>query len=324
MDGSIRPDAAPHVKVRRIGGNIGAEISGVNLGKLTNAEFAVIHDALVRHEVIVLRDQDITIDQQMDFGRRFGDLSIHPFSPNLDDKREVIVLDNHKDNPPHLTDQWHADETFRAAPPLGTILRAKVSPEIGGDTLFSSMTAAYAGLSEPMKRYIHGMEALHDFKPWRPLFTSSEAHQKKLREIEAKWPPQWHPVVRVHPISGRRILNVSAQFCVKLRGLRDDESDMMLKFLYSRAAIPEYQMRVSWRPNTVVMWDNRAVQHYAVHDYYPSRRTMERVTVAGDPVLGASGPYTAEEDVGPLPDGKGATIAPPGKRPIREFERGGY
>jgi taurine dioxygenase len=98
----------------------------------------------------------------------------------------------------------------------------------------------------------------------------------------------------------------------------------MLRFLYSRAAIPEYQMRVSWRPNTVVMWDNRAVQHYAVHDYYPSRRTMERVTVAGDPVLGVSGPYTPEADVGPLPDGKGAVIAPPGKRPIREFERGAY
>ena len=126
-------DGAPYetIAVEKLTPIIGAEISGVDLGKLSDAEFAVIHDALVRHEVIVFRDQDITIEAQMDFGRRFGELSIHPFSPNPDDKREVIVLDNHKDNPPHLTDQWHADETFRTAPPLGTILRAKVSPEIG-------------------------------------------------------------------------------------------------------------------------------------------------------------------------------------------------
>ncbi len=325
MDTHVSSEAAAHIKVTPINGNIGAEISGVDLRRaLSPAEATAIRAALVKHEVIVLRDQDITLDQQMEFGRLFGDLSIHPFSPNLDDKREVIVLDYGKDNPPHLTDQWHADETFREAPPLGTILRARVVPDVGGDTLFSSMTAAYTGLSERMKAYIHGLEALHDFKPWRPLFTSAEAHQKKLREIEAQFPNPWHPVVRVHPVSGRRILNVNAQFCVRIKGLKDDESSMILQYLYSRAAIPEYQLRVKWQPHTIVMWDNRAVQHYAPHDYYPQRRTMERVTVAGDPVVGVEGPYTPEEGVGPLPDGKGAKIAPPGKRPIREFERGLY
>jgi taurine dioxygenase len=318
-------EAAPHVKVTPLNGNIGAEIAGVDLRRgLSPAAFAVVHAALVKHEVIVLRDQDITLDQQMAFGRLFGELSIHPFSPNLDDKREVIVLDYSKDNPPHLTDQWHADETFRTAPPLGTILRARVVPDIGGDTLFASMTAAYTGLSERMKQYIHGLEALHDFKPWRPLFTSSEAHQKKLRQIEARFPNPWHPLVRVHPVSGRRILFANAQFCVRIKGLKDDESDMILRYLYSRAAIPEYQLRVRWQPNTVVMWDNRSVQHYAAHDYYPQRRTMERVTVAGDPMIGVSGPYTPEDGVGPLPDGKSARIAPPGERPIREFERDLY
>jgi taurine dioxygenase len=175
-----------------------------------------------------------------------------------------------------------------------------------------------------MKQYIHGLEALHDFKPWRPLFTSAEAHQKKLREIEARYPNPWHPVVRLHPVSKRRILNVNAQFCVRLKGLRDDESQMVLDYLYRRAAIPEYQLRVKWQPDTVVMWDNRSVQHYAAHDYYPQRRTMERVTVAGDPVIGVSGPYTPEGGVAALPDGKGARIAAPGKRPIREFERDLY
>jgi taurine dioxygenase len=314
--------SAADLQVIRLGGNIGAEIRGVDLRRpMDEPTFRRIHDAFVRHEVLVFRDQDITLDQQIAFAQRFGSLSIHPFSPNLDDRREVIVLDYSADNPPALTDQWHADETFRACPPMATVLRARVVPEYGGDTLFASMTAAYHGLSERMKRYIHGLEALHDFRPWRGLFTGSEAHQRKLRELEAQWPNPWHPVVRVHPVTGRRVINVNPQFVVKLRGLKDDESRMILEHLYSRATIPEYQLRVKWAPDTVVMWDNRSVHHYAPHDYYPQRRTMERVTIAGDEVIGVTGDYTPEEGLGALPDGKGVRPAPVGKRPTREFER---
>jgi taurine dioxygenase len=317
-----RPEDAGPFALRRLGGNIGAEIDGVDLSKpLSDAQFEALHAAFVRHEVLVFRDQDITLEQQMDFGRRFGELSIHPFSPNLDDKREVIVLDYSADNPPALTDQWHADETFRMAPPALTILRAKVVPEYGGDTLFASMTAAYTGLSERMKQYIHGLEAIHDFKPWRHLFTSSEAHQARLRQLEREYPNPSHPVVRIHPVSGRRVINVNAQFTQRIAGLKDDESQMILNHLYSRAAIPEYQLRVRWAPHTVVMWDNRSTQHYAPHDYYPQRRTMNRVTVKGDPVVGVQGPYTPEEGVAPLPDGHHVKPASGARRPVREFER---
>ncbi|KQT08130.1 TauD/TfdA dioxygenase family protein [Ramlibacter sp. Leaf400] len=309
-------------EVVRLGGNIGAEIRGLDLRKpLAREQFEALNAAFVKHEVIVLRDQDITLEEQMAFGRMFGELSIHPFSPNLDDQREVIVLDYSADNPPALTDQWHSDETFRAAPPAATILRAKVVPEYGGDTLFASMTAAYTGLSERMKQYIHGLEAVHDFKPWRHLFSSSEAHQRRLRELEQEFPNPSHPLVRIHPVTGRRILNCNAQFTTKIKGLKDDESQMVLNYLYGRAAIPEFQLRVKWQPHTVVMWDNRSTQHYAPHDYYPQRRTMNRVTITGDAVVGVSGPYTPEEGVAPLPDGHGVKVAPPGKRPIREFER---
>jgi taurine dioxygenase len=309
-------------EVVRLGGNIGAEIRGLDLRKpMPRQQFEALNAAFVKHEVLVFRDQDITLEEQMAFGQLFGDLSIHPFSPNLDDKREVIVLDYSADNPPALTDQWHSDETFRAAPPAATILRAKVVPEFGGDTLFASMTAAYTGLSERMKQYIHGLEAIHDFKPWRHLFTSSEAHQRRLLELEREFPNPSHPLVRLHPVTGRRILNCNAQFTTKIKGLKDDESQLILNYLYSRAAIPEYQLRVKWQPHTVVMWDNRATQHYAPHDYYPQRRTMNRVTVAGDAVVGVTGPYTPEEGVAPLPDGHGVRVAPPGQRPIREFER---
>ena len=308
--------------LRRIGGNIGAEIGGLDLREpLPEAQFQALHAAFVRHEVLVFRNQDITLEQQMAFARRFGELSIHPFSPNLDEQREVIVLDYSADNPPALTDQWHADETFRIAPPAATVLRAHIVPEHGGDTLFASMTAAYTGLSERMQQYIHGLEARHDFKPWRHLFTSSEAHQASLRKLEREFPNPSHPVVRVHPVSGRRVLNVNAQFTVAINGLKADESAMVLQYLYSRAQTPEFQMRVHWEPHTIVMWDNRSTQHYAPHDYYPQRRSMSRVTVAGDAVQGVSGPYTPEQGVGPLPDGHHVRPAPADKRPTREFER---
>ena len=289
-----RTAAEATVRVRPLNGFIGAEIEGVDLRRpLAPAHFQAVHDALVRHEVIVMRGQDITVDQQMAFGARFGELSIHPFSPNLADKPEVIVLDYSRDNPPALTDIWHVDETFREAPPMATILRAKVVPEAGGDTLFASMSAAYRGLSERMKQHIHGLEALHDFKPWRPLFGHED--RAKLRALEDQFPNPWHPVVRVHPVSGRRVLYVNQQFCVRIKDLKPDESDALLAFLYRQAAIPEYQLRVKWEPDMLVMWDNRSVQHYAVHDYYPARRTMERVTVKGDRPRGVTGPYTPDE-----------------------------
>src|SRR5436305_7664278 len=190
------------IRVKPLGGFIGAEIEGVDLRKpLTVEQFKIVHDAFVNYEVIVLRDQDISVDQQMAFGALFGELSIHPFSPNLADKPEVIILDYSRDNPPALTDIWHVDETFREAPPLASILRAKVVAEAGGDTVFASMSAAYRGLSERMKQHIHGMEALHDFKPWRPLFGHSD--RAKLRKLEADFPNPWHSAVRVHPDSGR-------------------------------------------------------------------------------------------------------------------------
>jgi taurine dioxygenase len=319
---SVNPTASTGFEVVRLGGNIGAEIRGIDLRKpMPQEQFLALRDAFVRHEVLVFRNQDISLDEQMAFGRLFGELSIHPFSPNLDDKREVIVLDYSADNPPALTDQWHADETFRSAPPSITILRAKVVPAYGGDTLFASMTAAYTGLSERMKQYIHGLEALHDFKPWRHLFTSSETHQASLRALEREFPNPSHPVVRIHPLTGRRVLNVNAQFVTRIQGLKDDESQMILQYLYGRAAIPEYQLRVKWQPDTVVMWDNRSTQHYAPHDYYPQRRTMNRVTICGEPVVGVAGPYTPEEGVAPLPDGHHVTPAKQGKRPTREFER---
>lgn len=307
------------VEIVPINGFIGAEIRGADLSRLDDAMFQVLHDALVRYEVLVLRDQQaMTLEQQMAFGARFGPLSVHPFSPNLEDKPEVIVLDYTADHPAARTDIWHADETFRANPPIVTMLRARIVPERGGDTCFSSMTAAYRGLSERMKAHIHGLACLHDFKPFRSLFGNTPEHRRRLRELEDEYPNPWHPVVRVHPVSGRRAIYVNPQFSIRIDGVKPDESDALLDYLYRQASVPEYQLRVKWQPDTVVLWDNRSVQHYAPHDYYPARRSMERVTVAGDVPIGVTGPYTPETVAG---NGMVNPTAPPKKPPVRQFER---
>lgn len=276
--------ATSALSVHRINPNIGAEIRGVDLRRpLAEEEVARIRTALVEHEVIVLRKQAIEVEDQIRFGQYFGELTVHPFSPNMADRPEVIVLDNHKDNPPSLTDVWHSDETFRDEPPLGTILRCRITPEIGGDTLFSSMTCAYEGLSDRMQRYIDGLEAVHDFKPFRTLFATGTPEQKaKLRKMEDDYPNPIHPVVRVHPETGRRILNVNPQFTLRIVGMKESESRSLLEQLFEQARIPDYQLRIRWEPDQLVFWDNRSTQHYAVHDYWPQRRRMERITIRGD------------------------------------------
>ena len=170
-------------------------------GRSPPAQFKVVHDAFVNYEVIVLRDQDITVDQQMAFGALFGELSIHPFSPNLPDKPEVIILDYSADNPPALTDIWHVDETFRETPPMATILRGKVVPEVGGDTLFASMSAAYRGLQrahEAAHPRAGGAARLQAVAAAvRPRATAPSCASSRTIS-----PIPWHPVVRVHPVIG--------------------------------------------------------------------------------------------------------------------------
>lgn len=266
--------------------NIGAEVRGVDLRQPLDDAIDTLNRALAEHGVLVFCDQDITIEQQMAFGRQFGDLTVHPFSSHLEAHPEVIVLDYTADNPPSLTDIWHSDETFRAEPPMATMLYAKIVPPLGGDTLFANMAAAYQGLSAQMQSFIDGLEAVHDFKPFRTLFSHSDAHRKKLHELEDQYPPATHPVVRIHPVSGAKVLFVNPQFTIHIKGMKADESRALLDLLFRQASVPEYQLRLEWQRHMVALWDNRLVQHYAVHDYYPQRRRMERVTIKGDRLVG--------------------------------------
>ena len=199
----------------------GAEITGVDLRRpLSDPQFKAVEAALVENEMIIFRDQDITSEQLMEFGRRFGELTVHPFAPNEGKNApELIKFRNDETTPPFGTDVWHSDETFRAEPPMATILRATTElPAVGGDTMFASMTAAYDGLSDRMQLFISGLYAIHDMKPFRPLFDQSSEERKKLQSFELKYPPQLHPVVRIHPASGRKVLFVNPQFTIAIDG----------------------------------------------------------------------------------------------------------
>jgi len=275
------------IDVIRIGPTIAAEIRGVDFSQAVDRPTAdAIADALMRHKVLVFRGADLTPARHVAFGRMFGALTVHPFVPHLDDHPEVIVLDNHKDNPVFSTDVWHSDETFREVPPMGSILRCIRRPPAGGDTLWADMAAAFAGLSDRMQHFLSGLEAVHDFQNFRRLYDRLPPKEKhaKLARMEEELPNPTHPVVRTHPVTGERILFVNEQFTVAIKGMREDESRALLAFLFEQPRIPEYQFRVRWEPGDMVFWDNRPTQHYAVNDYYPERRTMQRVTIKGEPV----------------------------------------
>jgi taurine dioxygenase len=268
--------------VERLGAKLGAEIHGLDLKNgLDPATFQALEGALIEHKVIVLRNQQLTTEQHVSISRLFGELEVHPMRPQ-GDFPEILVLDNHKDNPVLSTDVWHSDTTFRRNPTKYTILRCQIMPKLGGNTLFADMEAAYDGLSTTFRKMIDGLEAVHDFQNFRVLFKNTEEDQAKLRKMEELFPNPSHPVVRTHPVTGRKCIYVNPQFTVRIEGLKPTESSAILQVLYAQVHVPEYQFRVRWAPGTIVFWDNRSVQHYAVNDYYPERRRMERTAVVGD------------------------------------------
>jgi len=283
-----RPEAAAKqsaIEVIPRGATIGAEVKGVDFSKpvdtLTAGE---IYDALMRYSVIYFRNAAMTPAQHVDFGRLFGELTVHPFVPHLEEFPEVVVLDNHEDNPVFSTDHWHSDETFRVTPPMGSILRCLARAETGGETLWCDMVAAYEGLSDKMRNFLSGLEAIHDFKNFRHKFDHLPPKERhaKLAEMEEELPNPAHPLVRTHPITKHKALFVNEQFTLAIKGMREDESRALLDCLDAQARIPEYQFRFHWEVNSMVFWDNRPLQHYAANDYYPQRRTMHRVTIKGD------------------------------------------
>ena len=282
MPATVEARAAARFEVEPIGPTIGGEIHGLDLSRPLDAGTAqALEAALIERKVIYLRDQDMTQAQLVALGRMFGELEVHPFSPR-GEFPEVIVFDNHKDNPVLSTDVWHSDTTFRECPTKYSILRCSIMPKVGGDTIWADMCAAYEGLSERMRGQIEGLQAVHDFQNFRALFTKSDADQARLRRMEELYPNPTHPVARTHPVTGKKAIYVNPQFTVAIKDLNEDESRSLLDLLFEQVRVPEYQFRLRWKPGTLTFWDNRSTQHYAANDYYPNRRRMERVAVMGD------------------------------------------
>jgi len=263
---------------------LGAQISGLDLSQqLTDAQRQAIEQALLTHQVLFFRDQPLTPQQHARFAANFGELHIHPIYPNVPEQPEVLILDT------AVTDVrdnaiWHTDVTFLPTPALGAVLSARQVPEFGGDTLWASGIAAFESLSAPMQVLLDGLSATHDFTRSFPLerFGTSPEDIARWEQTRRQHPPLSHPVVRTHPVSGRKSLFVNEGFTTRINELSETESDAMLKFLFSHATRPEFTIRWRWQQHNVAFWDNRVTQHYAVDDYRPQRRIMHRATILGD------------------------------------------
>ena len=271
---------------RKIAGALGAEISGVDLAKpLDDEVFAEIQAALLGHLVIFFRDQHLTPEQHIAFGRRFGELHVHPYIPNLEGYPEIIKLKSAEDGPGEMAYQsntWHTDLTYSAEPPMASILYGVTVPEAGGDTMWNNLYAAYEGLSPRMRAFVEDLTATHNIVTSMPAnFMEQNWAPDQLKRLQEMTPPVEHPVVRTHPETGRKCLFVNRNFTSHINELSRFESDSLLRLLYEHIEQPEYVVRFHWREGSLAMWDNRCTQHYALTDYR-SLRVMHRVTVCGD------------------------------------------
>ena len=261
---------------------IGAELTGIDLREPFESDtIDWINAQLIAHKVIFFREQNIETERHLEFARQFGELEEHPVGPK-EGFPEVMVLHADAKQPAQGTAYWHSDVTWRPEPSLGSILLARKVPEVGGDTLFANMEAAYEGLDKKTQQLIEGRSAVHAFEPLRRTLINSGASAARLAEYDREYPPVMHPIVRTHPVTGRRSLYVNVLFTMGIEGMPDEQAKPLLRKLFATAAKPEYQCRFRWRNNSIAFWDNRAVQHYAAADYFPEERTMERVTIKGD------------------------------------------
>jgi len=273
------------IEVRRIAGGCGAEIDGVSIADdLDDSTIAEIRQALNEHCVIFFRGQDFEAAQHKAFARRFGEIFVHPNYRGMQEDDEIVMVKREAGDTHIVGEEWHADTTMVAAPPMGAILYAIETPPYGGDTCFANQYLAYDTLSEGMKRLLDGLRAVHsDRKVAGPQAGRNAYRATKVRE-DADWREtvSAHPVVRTHPETGRKLLFVNHSYTVGFEGMTEEESRPLLDYLLEHGHRPEFTCRFRWRNGSVAFWDNRSVKHLAVHDAGPHRRLRRRVQICGD------------------------------------------
>ena len=280
--------ASYQIKIRPMSGNLGAEIEGVDLSQPMAARlFEQVHQAFLDHAVIVFRDQTLSRENQIDFGRRFGELDIHPIAIGMEEHPEIIEVFKPAGERASFGTSWHSDNSFFERPSKASILDGVTLPPYGGDTIWASMEKAYDSLSPGMKKIVDELTAVHSAKSaYDPAVTGAAKYEGEAaigyRYSDAIHEEVEHPVIRTHPETGRRSIYVNAMFTQRIVGLSQREGDAILHFLYEHATRPELTCRLRWAPGTVAMWDNRCTQHYALDDYEGFERLMYRVSVAGD------------------------------------------
>ena len=279
------------IRVEPLTCTIGAELGNVNLGVASRDAglVAEIRALLLRYKVLFFRDQDITRAEHVAFARHFGELEDHPVAGSDPDHPGLVRIYKTPDAPiDRYENSWHTDATWREKPPFGCVLRCVECPPVGGDTMWANMAEAYARLPGHVKAQIDGLRARHSIEA---SFGAAMPIEKRLA-LKAQYPDAEHPVVRTHPETGEKILFVNA-FTTHFTNYHTPErvrfgqdanpgAALLLNYLVSQAFIPEYQVRWRWQPNSMAMWDNRSTQHYAVMDYPPCHRKMERAGIIGD------------------------------------------
>lgn len=268
------------MQARKITPAIGAVIDRVDLSApLTSADADGLYQALLEHQVIFLRGTDITPEAHMALAQSFGELDApHPLYPSVDGFERIVKLENDSGAPPD-TNSWHTDLTFKQVQPFASILVARVVPEVGGDTMWSSCYAAYDRLPEGMKSDLEGLEAIHDMGDFRNSFGGS---REALNDGMARFGHMIRPLIGTHPVTGRKFLNYNEAFVTHISGLTSNESNGLRVWLANHMNKPEDQMRWRWAAGDLAMWDNRCTMHYAVADYLPAYRCMNRITVVKD------------------------------------------
>ncbi len=267
------------IEVTPVTPRVGAVVSNIDLtALLSNQLVEDLHAALAQHQVLFFRDQRLNLDQQKTLGRKFGELHIHPNIPGPEGHPEILPIHADGDSKRINGENWHSDVSCDIEPPLGSILYLHTVPPSGGDTIFASQSAAYDALTPAYQRFLGGLTATHSgersYRRTNRLLGVDDRHRV--------FPQAVHPVVRTHPVTGRKALFVNENFTTHINELSAEESRGVLEFLYTHSTRPAFQVRFSWQPHSVAFWDNRAVQHIAMWDYFPQVRSGYRVTIKGD------------------------------------------